>query len=668
MRLGFSLGINRLALRHALPIAGMLATALPTDGTIHYHVGTAALTMLGGNASFLFSGSGSTMTVAAGGTGDAIVKGMVLAVANLPEGSRVIGIGTYTHASGGTVTVTDGFTAAVPAGTAGTASGAKVVVGVADARGVAALTNTDGLGPLLVTDGLGRKALRFTASNGQNYGTWLKATGLPGFTTANATWFMVTRLHASSGSSPSQTLVTLTPNGRQPLFVRGGTDEGYGVRVPTPVVCGPENGMQVTLAADRKKLLVGSNLSVVGTSAANDTAGSCYIRYYANEQVVSKYGATDPSSGQTGFVLGSNAPSGVYSSTYDVYELVAWLGTEFTVANYVAGADAASAALRSNWGTVAYTDRLILMADSRTQENYHDGLSTGMVLTEPGSALALPATTQVINAAISGATVQTFAESLEEPLGLFSPDLMMGGGKDRVLMFFGVNEMTNNEPIWPSTYTTYGTDARADEAYDGSAALSAVFTGYANSAYQITVTAVTSGVIRPFMVLGGTGLTGVGRRILSQVSGTTGGAGVYNISASISGGSSGAPLTLRATWTSYRRNAQMLIDRGYKLIIAVDLNRSSGSAQATARERLRNYQRNIAADMGAGNAGLVKIADLPKIMIGGAKPFGDDDAAMSLYFRDYTTHPTDLGRLRLVDGGDTPAKGMKAAIVASLAT
>ncbi len=655
--------------QRASPPSGLLPTNFAVAPTVHFHVQTATLTFLGGAATFTCSASSGSQTVTIAACVGSLLVGQVISIPSLQDGSRVVSFGTFNGTSG-TITVSTTFPAAVTAGTAGSATGANVVIGIADRMNHADLTTGDGMGPILAYDGRGRKVLQFANVNGQSSGVALRNVSAPsGMSDANMTWLMVGRIPAQTSVYQNR-MVALGVNGASPpnvypVMTAGGTSDAAGPRIPVPVVAGVGVLTNSTSVSNRGDILVGSNLNVWGTSVAtadgmSGSGQSVVVKHLANDKVVSVSGTVVRHNSVTGFTLGTQISALAQAALFNVYELAGWVGGEFTFADYAAQSAAASLAMRTNWGIVPFTKRVWMgVADSRTQENYFNNNNLAMLATEPGSAAALPASTQVINIAFSGGTVQNFASAIDDPLGPFESGLMMGGGNDTVVMFDGLNEMLNDSPTWPITNTLLGTNARADEVYDGAGVLNAVVTGYIVN-YVLTVTAVTSGVVRVNMPISASGLAR-GGRVISLGTGT-GGVGTYNLSKSGSVFSSGTPGTLTATWTSYRAIAQTLIDRGFNLAIGVDYNKSSGTTANVARERLRNYQRNIGADMGVGNASKVRVADIPLITVGGLKVLGDDGANISNWFRDNQTHPTDLGRSVLWTGGDTPQYGLRSAL------
>lgn len=126
------------------------------------------------------------------------------------------------------------------------------------------------------------------------------------------------------------------------------------------------------------------------------------------------------------------------------------------------------------------------------------------MLTDPGGPLALPAGTRVINYGYSGKGAQVLWTSLARPTSALDAGNMLGGGHDRVAIFYGVNDVSGASG-WPNPAGT------------GSI-----------SGTTLTVTAVTAGNFVVGSTLSG---TGVANGTVITAAGTgTGGTGTYTVS------------------------------------------------------------------------------------------------------------------------------------------
>lgn len=643
------------------PAPGRLATAFSVAPDVQYHPHTATMTFQGGAAEFTASVSTSgVMTVTAVASG-VLVAGMIIASTTSPEGGRILSLGTGT---GGTGTYNvQTVSTAIPS-TTFTGNAAPVVASVSDARGNAPLSNTIGQGPVLMTDALGRKFLRFAliTTAGQGAGTFMTALGtLLNLDTYNQTWFCACRVHYPVQGA----LVGVGTNGGT-VSLSGaaqlGTSGGNNARPNGPFVSGVTSPVPGSAVPNKNKLLVGTQLQIIGSAVAsadglNGASNTAVTgRYYVNEEVAALSVSGARYRNIPGIEVGRKpvaSGSPTVFMTFDLYELVGFVSGQFTPATLAAGADAVRDAMLANFAIPPVTENCVIAGDSRTEQNQFTGLSFATLLTDPGASTALPASTRVINYGYSGQGAKTQFAALNSPTSAYN--LPLGGGKDRVVYFYGVNDISGASG-WPTTFTAVGTSARANEIYDHGGTLDCAFVGSVSGA-TLTVESVTSGALRLGMTIAGPGI--IPGTILNSGSGTT-----WALSDNHpSGVASGTALT--ATYGSDRRNVQEALNRGWKVVQTLEIN-TAGSATGDAADVLRNrissdLLNDVQAGPGQANDGKVKIIDLRQITVGGKRVFGAD--AIYTYgagWYDGGVHLVDASRPFVVSGGQTPQFGYKA--------
>lgn len=640
------------------PAAGTSPTTFATLPTVHYHPHTAAATFIGGPVQFVGGITGTTLTVTSVTSGTLAV-GTTFFSPLAADGQRIVALGTGTGGTG-TYTVLSQSTA-VPAGTTFTGTAANTVATLADRRGNANLSSPDGNAPLLLTDALGRKFLRFTYfdTTGQR-GAWLQALGaLLGLDTYNQTWFAVCRIHRPGDgalvSIGNRGVTTATNSAGQLGYSGGNTNAPLG-----PFPAGLSYYVSNGSPANKNRLLLGTQLQVVGTSIATadgiggaGTSGT--MRYYVNEQVAALAVGAQRYRNINGIEVGRRANgtgSVQHYAHVDIYELVGWTAGQFTSSTYAAASDAIAAALLANWSIPTITDNVVLAGDSRTEQNSISSNSMAMMLTEPGSPLALAGGTRVINYGVSGKGAQTLWGSISSPNSALASGNMLGGGKDRIAIFYGVNDISASSG-WPTTNTAANTPARANEVYSSN--LDAVFTA-SISGTTMTVTGITSGTIYLGMPISGTGVTP--GTIINSGTGPN-----YTVSAS----QTVASTTITGTYGNNRRNVETLLARGWLVAHALEirgLGETTGGPADVLRGRIVN---DLTTDAQAGSgqtyAGKLRIFDLREITVGGLKVFGvGADFTLGAGWYDGGVHPVDASRPYLVSGGETPQHGYKTAV------
>lgn len=652
------------------PTPGSLATTFADTPTVHYHVGTSPLTMLGGNAAFTGRMTNSTTLVVESMTSGSIVVGMEVDTpvfkGDFPA-SRIVSQSSGTTGQAGTYVIVPGCNSSLPpTGTAFVASGDRVVLGVGDLKLTADLTGTAARGPILMTDIDGRKFLRF-AYTADPAGMFLSNNALANLDSHNMAWFFAGRVLNSKGGG----ILGLGVNGGAGastatntgvLRLSGGMFQG----VQTTEYISGLNRLDNSVAANRNKMILGAQLQVFGVSSANldgwNTGSSAagQFRHYLNNEVVTFNTTVTRYNTKTGFEIGRTPsnPTNGYASM-DVYEIVGFLTGQFTTANQATKADAAAAAMVTNYAIPAVTRNLLLIGDSRMEMSASGGPRIATLL-----AGLLPKDIRIQNLGWGGGGVREAWLGLHDPDSAYGANNLLGGGNDAAVILYGVNEYGNAPEFWwPVTNTTSGTTARADEVFNGSIGCS--FMGYIAGSV-LTVTSISSG--KPEIMMPITG-AGVNAGLYIRTKGTVDGAGLgtYNLNNAQTLGSSGSPVAITGTFGSYVKAVQELLNRSFKVVHTIE---PSATPSGTATLRLSDHIRNdlltaVDADPGGLYDGDVGILDIQQITLDGLKIFGADSVVDINWYRD-SVHPSDRGRPLLVTGADTPSNGIRAAITATM--
>lgn len=144
-------------------------------------------------------------------------------------------------------------------------------------------------------------------------------------------------------------------------------------------------------------MISGSQLQVLGAVSRPTAEGGRRVWCNTRSRSISQISFNTSLQGAE---IGRNAQSGSNYGRFDLYELVV-----FDRGLTDAEGDAVVAALTDHWGIAPVTHQIVLEGDSITQGvgPVGSGVSSGMVLSEPGAGL-LPPGWRVVNMAVSGAT------------------------------------------------------------------------------------------------------------------------------------------------------------------------------------------------------------------------------------------------------------------------
>lgn len=650
-------------------IAGAAATNFAIAPTLTYHINSATVTTLGGNATFTASipALSNTLTVTSVTSG-VLALGMFVTGGSAPGlqfGRRIVAQTTGTAGGAGTYTLSDSPTnPAIPSGTM-TATGDYTVLSVSEKNGGPALTASATTAPIIITempDGsmqLGRVAggrlmLRFANIGGQNTGSFAKIT-TTGLDSHNITMLAALRSHSAKGGC----FANLSTSSGHTILGAFVSSSNSASEIGQPYVSNAAGSVtESVLPSNRNALFVGASLTVFGSSVAtSDGIGGAGVSMpsilYHNDQSQTVTANVARKTAQTDIVIGQNQSGGLRMAM-DLAELSIWSAGEFASANYASRSLAAMTAIRANYGVVPFTRRLLVFGDSRTEENYSGGDQLGLML-----ARQQPANVQVVPFAYSGGTLLQIWQGMADAISMFNTASQLSSS-DRVLFFTGHNELTTSASVWPSINTAAATDARAEETYNGT---SLDFAGTATMAVQtITIQSVTSGKLLNGMPVNMAGVT-PGAYVGSGAPLTTGNSTVGGTVA-ITGGRTytvGSATALTAQWPSLVRVVSTLLTRGFEVAVGTNID-STSSYNTIWNNHIKNDLKNdVLAGPGQTYDGKVKIVDLAAITLGGQFIFGADLLAnVSSYFRDSGVHPTDYGRTLLYNGGDTPANAWKA--------
>lgn len=581
--------------------------------------------------------------------------------------------------------------------------GSQVVTGISDLRGNAVITATPSANynpPVVKVDRCGRKLLSFGLSGGStSSGTYMQGVASSlALDTYNMTWLMVGRFHGfkggtiiSIGSTGGSGSTAPSTSALAQLTVAADLNSGYDGQYVEGIRAFVANGGgSGTRATNAGQIVAGTNLMLIGGSVSTTdglgaTSTTATYQYFANDKAATWGGNPYLSAniggratGRTSFEIGRKANNNATTPDYfDLYELVGWLNDELAegttgaarTAKIVANATKMRDAMLANWKLGGFTDNVVFVTDSRGEVTVHGGTVPADYLTEPCAPYKLPDTTRVVNLAYGGGTVQTHWPWMAyAPDSIFATTQMFGGGHDKVLLLDGVNSVGT---LWPDvTGSGSRTTAHGDEVYDHGGALDLTFQGYITAATnQINIT--TPGTYDVSLVVtpaGGSGsswpleLSGpaplpTSIRINSCSSST-----LCTLSATVASavGSIGTPVTFTTDYASHRRETQLLLNRGWKVVKVIEQYTAGGIIDAGQTQlRLRNLT-NLATD--TGNSPNLKIVDVAQIQVGGQFPMGVDASTGRFVKSCYTDslHFLEACRRLWITGGETPQNGVRA--------
>jgi len=274
------------------------------------------------------------------------------------------------------------------------------LMGQAAASGIAFDTST--IGPKQMTDALGRTFWRFT---GGQY--LLISNMLTGLSARGVTVLGVWRKHNHKSQTTnffSPRYSAYTDDADNSKYTGGSTMRtvGSGFKAARLYGAGIDS---FTDAVNGYKMIPGCQLHISGVASRTTANGG--QRFYMNAESADTNQSGVTSTDCTGGIIGGipTNNNGVNANTgfFDLYEFALWKG-ELTDSE----ADAAAAAMVSNYAIMPLTRQLVLDGDSIT-----DGIDTnlpvspssgdnlGMVLSDPGAG-HVPGDTRVINMGTSG--------------------------------------------------------------------------------------------------------------------------------------------------------------------------------------------------------------------------------------------------------------------------
>lgn len=337
---------------------------------------------------------------------------------------------------------------------AATAAVGDPVQTTTDVGGLASISGAaSGTAPLLDQDTTGRKFLNF-----RSYRYATIADTLAGMDSQNMAVFLVGRIHklkttnifypryqsdgTTANSSFLGALRMSAPTGATTVFPATGANT--------------TNSGNATVTGDRNKMLVGSNMAVIGMVSRTTGNGGTNLIY--NDALATSGAQVSARTGMIGAVLGASpAAAGAITQTtnpssvatnagFDLYELIV-VKSNLTDAQVTA----IVAAIRANWSDIAtYTDQLVLEGDSitdgivvrfasdRTGGNESDQCLS-MALTEPG-ALLVPSTSKVINLGTSGNAISNLVTRRDGTITPYDFKMSGGSGNNKVATMIGRND------------------------------------------------------------------------------------------------------------------------------------------------------------------------------------------------------------------------------------
>ena len=677
--------------RRAVNAGGFTPTTLPTTPSIQYHPHTATLTMRADSTftGYIIPRSGSlcsTLVVTAWSTStsQSLKQSMVLTGGGAAAGTTIVsgaindspagfgGVGRYlvtgVNQTVGSVGTPVTFTAA-----------AQQVLTLPDRMGRATLTSSDNRGPEIKVDGLGRTFLRFSGTEGVF--AWLRNITVTGLDTHNIAWFMVCRF--PSAGQPIQTpgnntIVGVGANelGGVPAQSRA---LGLSVNFPNSILSPSSSG---TAVATQKRMLIGSQIQVVGTSSTttDGVAGATTTttgRTWLNETSTSTTSSAARGINVTGMTLNASAlaAGANLQCQFDLYELNGYiLGELGTPSQSQARGDAIVSSMMTNWGILPIARSLVILGDSRivygtggvaSGGNDTTNITVPSLISDP-SANGIPADVRVTNWGSAGTGIGFLGGVLDQAYNNFATSpcplasaWMLGGGADYFTVQLGTNEVS----VWPSSNVSplggtqvSASNAFVDDYYNG-AGYTTTFTASVSAGGQ----SVTATSISPSFVYGGMALTGTG----------------WSTGVSVTAYTTASPIATRiqqiTTLTSVATTATLST---YQQVIAKLLSRGFKGVWFAEWQHINAYFQNkvntsALTDAQAGPAqtyyGKLTIADFSGITVNAKVVFGTDMLGYDAYQLD-NIHMTALGKANLVSGGDTPANGMLAKVKTLLST
>lgn len=324
-----------------------------------------------------------------------------------------------------------------PASQTATLDGSSRVLSCPDLQGLASLTGTSfggsTVGPVEMTDALGRKFWRF---RGTDY--LLIANALNALSARAVTVMGVWRKHnhkAQTTNFFSPRYLAYTDDTTNTTFAGGSVMRALQSPSGSANFLAGASILASTDATNGYKIIPGCQLHVAGVCSRTTANGG--QRLYVNNDVASVSQNSITSTNCTGGVIGGvpGASNAVTASNnfFDLYELAIW---KATLSN--AEADAAAAAMVSNYAIPAITKQFVLDGDSIT-----DGIATslsvspgsgdniGMQLSAPGAGL-VPDGYRVINLGTSGAQTSDTVTERDATNSTYSM-LMPGGAANNVV-------------------------------------------------------------------------------------------------------------------------------------------------------------------------------------------------------------------------------------------
>jgi hypothetical protein len=572
---------------------------------------------------------------------------MALSVGYVAGGAPIVVPGTNVpdFAAAGFPLPTFGF---VPHVSGVTESGGKVTA-IPDLFGTYGLESVGGNGPIVRTDEMGRKAIRHAA------GAFLRNANLTGQDTYNYVVLAVSR----NFFNQTATLFSVGNNGASPaggslgqLAWAGGTNTRPSGAVLRPLA----NATTSPGTTNFNKMFVGSAPAVVGSAIATadgigGAATTATARSYLNADACSGSAASARFTARVGFEVGrlaANAGNPLYG---DWYALFGWSTGQFNSGNYAAQVDALAAFLMNWFGIAERQKRISLIGDSRSEMQISSGNTLSMIMTEPGSANSLPTGYDVVPLGNSGKGWHQAYTATQMPSGVVQNGL--GEGKDLAIVMMDTNDVAATSG-WPALNTQANTAQRAQEVYNGGASLDASFTGSISGA-TLTVSGVT-GVIRDGMRLMYAGAPSNGVYINSGA-GTT-----WTLNTS-PGNVTG--LSMTAGHGDCVRTVNALLANNHKVLVAFSPVTDGDNSAAFRSIQIANIVADTQSGSGQINIGKVRTVDSREIAVGGQKVFGVNaqfPPAVPTAFQD-GTHPSDIARHYLNDGGDTSQFGYRQNII-----
>lgn len=662
MRLGLGLSLNASTAGNGgtAPAAGASPSSFTIAPSVQYHPNTSNLTMRAVNNVTGYI-SGNTMTVTANDGPPLMIGDVVVGAA---PGTTILRCGTTFGATLGAFTVSVSQTVGSAGSPAAFTVDTKTVTAISDLKGLADLTSLDGYGPRLMTDALGRKFLRFLMPENYN-GSWLRNNTLGALDTYNSTWILVGRFH-NAWSNGTLISYGLKENGT-------GTSAaplGYNSHFPVPLT---KSLMTSVSAGNPNKLMLGTQLQVLGMATATNlavgvTTSTVGCQLMLNEQNATITMSSEQATGKTGFEIGKLSTQATQASSanyaiFDLYELSGWLKGEMgNIAAMQTNAPAQQAKAVTNYNIPAITDSIILVGDSRSINGSTSGQNIGIRMTDPGYAFAVPATTRILNTAVSGAGIGVMWENFYKVhdthnAGYSSPlnsSLMLGSGHDTVGIFVGINDTASR---WPQA-TNGGRGGAsqsagvADDYYNGADYTNSFTATIANNSSSMTVTGLTGWLYEGSKLT----IAGTSSGLTCATSSQT---GPFTLNAFEVPGVSGVAGT--AVLSSLQKYVQALLTQGYNVRWMAET--VYGGADTAARAELAVKISGAVADasavVGPTLAANLKVGDFTQIQVGGQYIYGANYTGNNATDPNWldTTHPSPAGMSVLVSGGDNQANG-----------